>query len=150
MLNQNFQAIAWSPWKPNLLATGGGTADRFIRIWNVNNGNNLYSIDAKSQVCAILWSKEYQELISGHGYANNELIIWKYPGLTKITELTGHTGRVLGMSMSPDGSTVVSLGADETLRFWECFQIDNEKKKKAEIKAYKDKMCNNPMRTSIR
>lgn len=31
--------------------------------------------------------------------------------------------------MSPDGTTVVSLGADETLRFWECFQVDSNAKK---------------------
>lgn len=144
------KALAWSPWKPNLLATGGGTADRHIKIWNVNNGSCLYSVDAKSQVCAILWSKEYQELISAHGYSKNELIVWKYPGVTKITELRGHTQRILGLSMSPDGSTVVSLSADETLRFWECFQVDNEKKKKAELKAYKDILVNNPLRSSIR
>lgn len=36
------------------------------------------------------------------------------------------------MAMSPDGHTVVSLGADETLRFWECFQVDSETKKTKE------------------
>ena len=33
----------------------------------------------------------------------------------------GHTARVLHMAQSPDGTTVVSAGADETLRFWKCF-----------------------------
>ena len=33
----------------------------------------------------------------------------------------GHTARVLHMAQSPDGSTVVSAAADETLRFWKCF-----------------------------
>ena len=33
------------------------------------------------------------------------------------------------MSMSPDGTTVVSAGADETLRLWKCFAIDPAKKK---------------------
>ncbi len=36
-------------------------------------------------------------------------------------ELVGHQGRVLAMATSPDGSTVVSAGADETLRFWRVF-----------------------------
>jgi cell division cycle protein 20 (cofactor of APC complex) len=144
------KALSWCPWKPSLLATGGGTADRHIRIWNTSNGSNVYSVDTKSQVCAILWSKEYKELVSAHGFSNNELIIWKYPGLTKHQELTGHTGRVLGMVMSPDGSTVVSIGADETLRFWDCFQVDREAKKRAETQlAVKDKTAN-PMRVSIR
>ena len=36
------------------------------------------------------------------------------------------------MSMSPDGSTVVSAAADETLRLWKCFAMDPVKKKAVE------------------
>jgi len=32
------------------------------------------------------------------------------------------------MAMSPDGSTIVSAGADETLRLWKCFAVDDAKK----------------------
>ena len=32
------KALAWCPWQKNLLASGGGTADRMIRFWNANNG----------------------------------------------------------------------------------------------------------------
>lgn len=44
------QALSWCPWQPNVLATGGGTADRHIRFWNCSMGSSLNSIDAKSQV----------------------------------------------------------------------------------------------------
>lgn len=88
------------------------------------------SVDSKSQVCALLWSKNYKELISAHGYANNQLTIWKYPSMTKQCELTGHTARVLQIAMSPDGSTVMSAAADETLRLWNCFAPDVHQAKK--------------------
>lgn len=123
------KAIGWCPWKKGLLATGGGTADRTLKVWDTNTGRNLHSIDTKSQVCSVIWSAEHHELITGHGYCDNQLIIWKYPALSKVTELTGHTSRILGMSMSPDAETVVSLGADETLRFWECFKADKTRPK---------------------
>ena len=80
-------------------------------------------------MCSILWSKEYKELVSSHGYAQNQLTVWKYPSMVKVTELTGHSCRVLHMAMSPDGQTVVSAAADETLRIWKCFAIDPAKKK---------------------
>ena len=48
--------------------------------------------------------------------------------MTKVCELMGHTGRILHMCCSPDKTTVASLGADETLRLWHCFQVDETKK----------------------
>lgn len=142
------KAISWCPWKPHLIATGGGTTDRMIRIWNSTNGNCLYNIDTKSQISGIEWNEEYQEIVSAHGYQNNAINIWKFPTLTKVAELRGHQHRVLGMCMSPDKSTVVSLSADETLRFWECFPVDTQKKKKLEISAKKTSI--NPIRMSLR
>lgn len=127
------KALAWCPRQHSLLASGGGTADRCIRLWNVNTGTCLTSVDTNSQVCALLWSKDYKELISSHGFALNQLTIWSHPSMTKVTELTGHTSRVLHMAMSPDGSTVVSAAADETLRLWKCFAVDPQKKAQKSI-----------------
>ena len=130
------RALAWCPWQPNVLASGGGTADRCIKFWNINNATMMDSIDTKSQVVALLWSKNYKELISAHGYANNQLTIWKYPSMTKQADLTGHTQRILQIAMSPDGSTVISGAADETLRLWNCFAADAHqgKKEKSAVK----------------
>ena len=71
----------------NILASGGGTADRCIRIWNSSNGTLLNTVDTKSQVCSLLWAPEYKELVSAHGYANNEIAIWKYPSMVSLFKL---------------------------------------------------------------
>ncbi len=42
--------------------------------------------------------------------------------MRKIADLRGHTSRVLHLALSPDGTTVASAAADETLRFWKVFQ----------------------------
>ncbi|CAL1538847.1 unnamed protein product [Lymnaea stagnalis] len=128
------KAMAWCPWKSYLLATGGGTADRNIRLWNVQSGASVGAYDTESQVCSILWSQEHKELISGHGYALNHLRIWKYPAMTKVVDLIGHRSRVLCMAMSPDGSTIASAAADETIRLWKCFAVEKQQAKKAEVK----------------
>ncbi|OBS70870.1 hypothetical protein A6R68_00612, partial [Neotoma lepida] len=88
------KAVAWCPWQSNILATGGGTSDRHIRIWNVCSGACLSAVDAHSQVVFV-------GIVSG-----------------------GHTARVLSLTMSPDGATVASAAADETLRLWRCFELD--------------------------
>lgn len=115
------KAIAWSPHERNLLATGGGTADRCIKFWNTRTGALLNSIDTGSQVCSLQWNPFEKEILSSHGFARNQLCLWKYPTMAKVKELDGHTARVLHMACSPDGGTVVSAAADETLRFWNVF-----------------------------
>lgn len=93
------KAVSWCPWRHNSLASGGGTADRMIRIWNCQTGMNMYSVDTKSQVSSILWSEEYKEIISSHGFKNNELIIWKTPKFEKVIELSGKFSFRLVMSL---------------------------------------------------
>lgn len=115
------KALDWCPFHRGLLASGGGTADRCVKFWNTSSGALLNSIDTGSQVCSIVWSRHQRELCTSHGYSENQLILWKYPSMTKIKELKGHSNRVLNMEMSPDGASVVSAAADETLRFWNVF-----------------------------
>ncbi|NWS72439.1 CDC20 protein, partial [Crotophaga sulcirostris] len=119
------KAVAWCPWQSSVLATGGGTSDRHIRVWNVSSGTCLHAVDAHSQVSSILWSPASKEFVSGHGFADNQLD-------GQATSSSGHTGRVLNMTMSPDGVTVASVAADKTLRLWRCFEMDPIKQKQRE------------------
>ena len=122
------KALAWSPHERNLLASGGGTADRCIKFWNAASGSLINSVDTGSQVCALQWSPLEKELLSSHGYAENNLTLWKYPTMVRTKELKGHTSRVLHMATSPDGSLVCSGAADETLRFWNIFASEGKRK----------------------
>jgi cell division cycle protein 20 (cofactor of APC complex) len=110
-----------------LVATGGGTNDKMVHFWNSTTGSKLSSIDTGSQVTSIIWSRTYKELVTSHGFPDNQLTIWAYPSLTRILDLPGHDSRILCASMSPDGQTVVTGASDENLKFWKVF----EKKEKA-------------------
>lgn len=115
------KAIAWSPHQHGLLASGGGTADRCIRFWNTLTAQPLQCVDTGSQVCNLSWSKHSNELVSTHGYSQNQILVWRYPSLVQIAKLTGHSYRVLYLAMSPDGEAIVTGAGDETLRFWNVF-----------------------------
>lgn len=121
------KAMAWCPWHSSTLATGGGTDCKNIKLWNINvaSRNSLIgSTETRSQISSLQWSSTHRELLSSHGFSDNYLGLWKYQSgqITKFTELKGHTERILATALSPDGSTIVSAGADETLRFWKCFE----------------------------
>ncbi|CAJ0962159.1 unnamed protein product [Ranitomeya imitator] len=124
------KAIAWSPHQHGLLASGGGTADRCIRFWNTLTGQPLQCIDTGSQVCNLAWSKHANELVSTHGYSQNQILVWKYPSLTQVAKLTGHSYRVLYLAMSPDGEAIVTGAGDETLRFWNVFSKTRSTKRR--------------------
>jgi len=71
------KALAWCPWQRDVLASGGGTADRMIRFWSTSNGACTNAVDTHSQVCALLWSVHAHELVSSHGFSHNQLILWR-------------------------------------------------------------------------
>ncbi|KAL6584385.1 hypothetical protein OROMI_003674 [Orobanche minor] len=105
------KALAWCPLVSHILASGGG--DRCIKFWNTNSGACLNSVDTSSQVCTLLWNKN--NLLSSHGFAQNQLTLWRYPSMVNATF---DTTQVLYMAQSPDGCTFASAAGDETLRFW--------------------------------
>ncbi|KAI6098713.1 WD40-repeat-containing domain protein [Pisolithus sp. B1] len=119
------KALAWDPHVSGVLASGGGTQDKHIRFWNTYNGSILNQLDTGSQVCNLIWSLTSHELVSTHGFssttAENQICIWRYPSLSMVATLTGHTHRVLYLTMSPEGETIVTGAGDETLRFWNAF-----------------------------
>ncbi len=123
------RALAWSPWQRSVLATGGGKKDNCIRFYNADTKSVIGEYNTGSQVCQILWNKYEKEIISSHGNNKNPIYVWSYPKMNRITELTGHLNRVLYMTMSPDGCTLVSGSSDETLRFWNINEREIIKKK---------------------
>ncbi|KAF8474213.1 WD40-repeat-containing domain protein [Kalaharituber pfeilii] len=116
------KAIAWCPWQLNLLATGGGSYDRHIHFWNSTTGARVNSIDTGSQVTSLRWSTHYKEIVSCHGFPDNQLSVWSYPTLVRNIEIPAHETRVLHACLSPDGQVLATAASDESLKFWKLFE----------------------------
>ena len=133
------KAMSWCPWKRHVLATGGGSKDRSIKLYSCDINKLVKNIDTGSQVCSLLWNQKEKEIISSHGYNKNQIIIWDYEKSKKVCELKGHMNRVLYLALSPDERYICSGSGDETLRFWKI----NEKPKNIYENKEKNSMLDN-------
>ncbi|KAG8719121.1 ubiquitin-protein transferase activating protein [Ceratobasidium sp. 394] len=118
------KALAWCPWQPNLLATGGGTGDAMIHFWSSTSGARVNSLSTPGQVTSLIWSQHSKELLSTHGFPHNAVMVHSYPGMGKVTEIKdAHDTRVLFSAMSPNGDVVATGAGDENLKFWKIWEI---------------------------
>lgn len=120
--NAAVKALSWCPDQFSLLATGGGSACKNIHFWNSATGSRVNTIQTHSQVSSLHWGYANgigREVLSTHGFPNNEISIYSYPSLQKTgVILEAHQSRVLTSCLSPDGTTVATVASDENLKFW--------------------------------
>jgi len=125
------KALAWCPWQPSLLASGGGTNDTTVNVWNSTTGGRLHSLKTPSQVTSVQWSPHKKEFLTTHGYPTNAIMVHAYPSLSRVAEIRdAHDSRVLFSCVSPAGDMVCTGAGDENLKFWRIWEIPPVKKKK--------------------
>lgn len=126
------KGLDWNPNEHGILASGGGTADRKIRIWNTNLGTCAKVVETGSQICNLVWSKHTQEFVTTHGFIHNEIHVWSYPNIRATTVITtnSHKSRVLYLAISPNGEDIITGAGPpcETLRLWKVFPSTSPKR----------------------
>ena len=95
------KAIDWCPWNADILAAGGDSFDRKIRMFNHQNARVESVVDTGAQVSALHFYSEYHEVITTHGYTLNDICFWKYPHMTLIERLEGFSNRILQSALNP-------------------------------------------------
>ncbi|KAF5392810.1 hypothetical protein D9757_000898 [Collybiopsis confluens] len=128
------KGIAWCPWQANLLASGGGTNDATIHIWNSTTGARLHTQKTPSQITSLLWAPHKKEILSTHGYPTNSIMLHAYPSMERVAEIRdAHDSRVLFSCLSPAGDVVCTCAGDENLKFWRIWDVvDGAAKKRKE------------------
>ncbi|KAL4909066.1 hypothetical protein BDW74DRAFT_165718 [Aspergillus multicolor] len=85
------KAIAFAPWQPSLLATGGGSNDRAIHFFHTPSGACLATINVYAQVTSLIWSKTRRELVATFGFAQPEhpfrIAIFAWPSCEQIAAI---------------------------------------------------------------
>lgn len=82
------KAIAFAPWQPSLLATGGGTNDRAIHFFHTKTGACLATINVFAQVTSLIWSQSRREIAATFGYASPEhpfrIAVFSWPSCAQV------------------------------------------------------------------
>ncbi|XHG01164.1 hypothetical protein AWENTII_004562 [Aspergillus wentii] len=85
------KAIAFAPWQPSLLATGGGSNDRAIHFFHTLSGACLATINVYAQVTSLIWSKTRREIAATFGYAQPDhpfrIAVFAWPSCEQISAI---------------------------------------------------------------
>ncbi len=104
------------------LASGGGTADRTVKIWNLTTSQKVNERQMEGQITGIGYSNK--TLIVTHGYLQEGTTFLSLPGAQVPLEPTQMAfdpspgGRVLDLAVSPDESALFTISADERIKYY--------------------------------
>jgi hypothetical protein len=91
--NSAVKAVAFAPWQPTLLATGGGMSDRTVHFYHAPTGSCLAKIYMWSQVTGLIWSKTRREIAVVLGFAEYEhehqyrVVVFAWPSCQQVTAI---------------------------------------------------------------
>lgn len=117
-------ALAWSFDNQKLAVA---TEDRQLRLYgpavasaqNTTAGSELQihqQTAADSAIAAMVFSADNRSLRAVHG--SGQMAIWSYAAPTSLRQFN-QGGAVYGIAISRDGSTIISCGADQSVRVWD-------------------------------
>jgi hypothetical protein len=112
-----------------LLAVSGG-GDGIVRVWDLATGREQYSFTGhRGDVRAVVMSPDGREIVScggagggvvdGADAGDGAIRVWNRHNGQQLLCLKGHSGGVLGIAVTPDGTEIVSVGMDHTIRIWD-------------------------------
>lgn len=91
--NSAVKAVAFAPWQPTLLATGGGMSDRTVHFYHAPTGSCLAKIYVWSQVTGLVWSKTRREIAVVLGFGEFEqgnqyrVVVFAWPSCQQVTAI---------------------------------------------------------------
>ena len=83
--------------------------DAFAAAPSINNGMGVMSL---------AFSPDSRVLAAGTAFRDSDITLWDVTAKAKLPNLPGHRGFVTSLAFSPDGKTLASASADQTIKLW--------------------------------
>lgn len=122
------KALAWCPWEPSLLASGGGLHDGKIHFWDTKIERRVHTLDMgdSAQVTSIQWSPHQKEFVVTFGYSGNSVVAFRYPTMEQILDIkNAHSNRILWSAVGPLGDILCTGSSDRALKFWKIWEVNS-------------------------
>ncbi len=112
----SYNAVVLSP-DGQTLVTGGDYSDPSIRLWNLQDGENIRTLTGHTErIMSVAFSPNGTTLASGSW--DNTIKLWNPNNGNLKSTLTEHTDAVMSIAFSPDGKMLASGSRDRTIRLW--------------------------------
>jgi len=103
-----------------------GSDDGTIKIWDSRKRNFVHSLANKYQVTATCYGATEHQVITGG--LDNVIKVWDLRNQSIAFSLEGHTDTVTGLSLSPDGTHVLSNSMDNSVVMWDVKNYAGDRK----------------------
>ena len=100
------------------LATGG---DKRTVLWDFETGTKLHVLDSATDA-VLAFSPDGRTLVSGD--FDHNVVLWDVASGLQLRTFDAHTDSVFGVSFSPDGNILATVGSEGVLRLWEAAAFD--------------------------
>ena len=112
---------------PNGLHIASGSQDGTIKIWDIDTGNNLQTINLSGTVTAITYRYDGKIIAAAvqDGYAGiGQVCIIDTDTGRILRRFNAHEYQILTIKFSPDGTRVITGSNDRTLKVWDVSNIN--------------------------
>jgi len=105
------------PARRGLELVASGSDDNTTKIWDMRQREPAFNFDSKYQVTAVSFNDTADRVFSSG--LDNQIKVWDLRKNDIDYVLYGHTDTITGLSLSPEGSYLLSNSMDQTIRCWD-------------------------------
>ena len=107
-------------FSPDSLLLASGSHDKTIKLWDVQTGKELHTIEERFVIDNIVFSPDGLILASNSMELYDKNVkLWDIKTGKILRTLTGHSESLSSIAFSPDGLILASASYDRTVRLWD-------------------------------